>query len=184
MAAIREWTFEPAKQDGTPINYKVSVPFRFQAPFDQTINAMARRKVFAAVPETPLTDKEFPTKKLKVKRPVRPQYPRALMGSNPEEKVQVKFVVDPEGNTLNPSIITPPKNKEFEAAAIQAVALMSYEPPRKDGKPVYVEVTMAIDFEAPQMGFEGGGMGGGGRGGGGRGGGMGGMGGAGPGGAP
>ena len=71
-----------------------------------------------------------------------------------EEKVQVKFVVAPDGTTLNPALAAPPKHKEFEPAAIQAVALMSYEPPLKDGKPVYVEATTTLNFtnERPDFG--------------------------------
>jgi len=80
--------------------------------------------VFGQIPETALTDKEYPTKKLKVKKPARPVYPRTLMGTNVEEKVQVKFVVGPDGNPLNPSVVSV-KHKDFEASAIQAVALMS-----------------------------------------------------------
>ncbi|HVS53417.1 MAG TPA: energy transducer TonB [Opitutaceae bacterium] len=178
MATIKTWRFEPAMQDGVAIDQKVSVPFRFTAPFEQTINATAKRKVFVALPETALTDKEFPTKKLKVKKPARPQYPRALAGSDVDEKVQVKFVVGPDGAPLNPTIATPPKHKEFESAAIQAVALMSYEPPVKDGKPVYVEATTTVEFENQRRGggdeFRGGGGGGGNRRGGGGGGGFGG----------
>jgi protein TonB len=178
MAAITGWKFEPATRDGVAVDQKASVPFHFTAPFEQTINAMAKRKVFTALAEPALTDKDFPTKKLKVKRPARPQYPRALMSSGVAEKVQVKFVVAPDGTTLNPALVSPPKHKEFEAPAIQAVALMSYEPPLKDGKPVYVEATTTLNFELQRPdfgdgGFGGGrrgGMGGGGRGGGGMGG--------------
>lgn len=177
LAAVAVWRFEPGTLDGAPVDRKVSIPFRFAAPFEQVINASAKRKVFAALPEPALTDKDYPTKKLKVKKPARPIYPRALAGSDIEEKVQVKFVVAPDGTTLNPTVVGA-KHKEFEAPAIQAVALMSYEPPLKDGKPVYVETTMTLPFANERPDF-GGGRGGGGGMGGGRGGGGGGRGGGG-----
>lgn len=172
MAAVKTWRFEPATQDGVAVDQKVAVPFRFAAPPDQIINAVAKRKVFVALPETALTEKEFPTKKLKVKKPARPIYPRALAGSDVTEKVQVKFVVAPDGTTLNPEVVGA-KHKEFEFPALQAVAMMSYEPPLKDGKPVYVEATTSLEFENDRPSFGGGGGGGGrgGRGGGGGGGG-------------
>jgi TonB family protein len=173
MAAVMVWRFEPAMLDGVAIDQKVSVPFNFPAPFDQRINAAAKRKVFVTLSEPALTDKDFPTKKLKVKKPARPVYPRALMGTDTEEKVQVKFVVAPDGTTLNPQVVGA-KHKEFEAPAIQAVALMAYEPPLKDGKPVYVEATTTVAFTNERPSFDGGGFGGGrggGRGGGGMGGG-------------
>jgi TonB family protein len=174
LAVVKTWKFQPATQDGAPVDVHATQRFTFAAPFDQVVNARARRKVFVALTEPALTDKEFPTKKLKVKRAARPAMPRSLAGSDLEEKVQVKFVVAPDGNTLNPTVVAPPKHKELENAAIEAVALMSYEPPLKDGKPVYVEAVTTLDFtnerERGGGGFGGGGSGGGRRGGGGGGG--------------
>jgi len=118
-----------------------------------------------------------------VKKAARPIYPRALVGSDTEEKVTVKFVIAPDGTTLNPEVVGA-KHKEFEIPAMQAVALMTYEPLLKDGKGVYVETTTTLAFANERPDFGGGGGGGGGRrggggGGGGRGGGGGGMGGGG-----
>jgi TonB family protein len=173
LAAVRAWRVEAATLDGKPIDQRVSQKFNFTAPLEQQVNAAARRKVFAALPETALTDKEFPTKKLKVKHAARPAYPRAMAASGVEEKVLVKFVVAPDGATLNPAVVGA-KHKEFEMPALQAVAQMTYEPPMKDGKAVYVEATTTLEFanERPDFGGGGGrGGGGGGRGGGGGGGG-------------
>jgi TonB family protein len=172
LAAVRAWRVEAATLEGKPIDQRVSQKFNFTAPLDQQVNASARRKVFAALPETALTDKEFPTKKLKVKRAAHPVYPRG-MASGVEEKVLVKFVVAPDGATLNPEVVGA-KHKEFELPALQAVAQMAYEPPMKDGKAVYVEASTTLEFtnERPDFGGGGGrGGGGGGRGGGGGGGG-------------
>lgn len=174
IVAVGAWKFEPGTQDGAPVDRRVTVPFRFPAPLDQQINASVKRKVFVTLPEPALTDQDFPAKKLKVKHPVRPVYPRALAGSDIEEKVIVNFVVAPDGTTLNPTVIGA-KHKEFEVPAMQAVALMSYEPPLKDGKPVYVATATTLRFadERPERdsGFGGGRGGGRGGGGGGRGGG-------------
>jgi TonB family protein len=169
MAVVANWKFQPGTQDGAPVDRRMSVPFRFTAPFDQTINAIAKRKVFlASLPETPVSEKDFPAKKLKAKRPARAMIPPSLARADIDEKVQVKFVVSPEGLPLNPSIGAEAKHKELEPAAIQAVALMSFEPPKKDGKPVYVETTYAVEFTTARRGGGGGGdFGGGGFGGGG-----------------
>ena len=153
IAAIKSWKFEPGQRDGAAVDTRVTQKFQFMAPFEQQINAVARRKVFVALTEPALTEKEFPAKKLKVKRPARPMYPRGLAASGIEENVQVKLVVAPDGTTLNPKVVAA-KHKEFEAPAVQAVALMSYEPPLKDGKPVYVETTTTLKFtnERPDFG--------------------------------
>lgn len=180
MAVVANWKFQPGTQDGAPVDRRMSVPFRFNAPFTQTINAVAKRKVFVdSFPETAVSEKDFPAKKLKAKRPARGMIPPSLARAEIDEKVQVKFVVSPEGLPLNPTVPAGgAKHKELEPAAIQAVALMSFEPPKKDGKAVYVETTYAVEFtsERPRGGgggdFGGGGFGGGrGGGGGGRGGG-------------
>jgi TonB family protein len=172
MAAVVAWKFEPGSMDGTPIDRKVSIPFRFQAPLEQVINYGAKRKVFTALPEPALAQKDFGGK-LKVKKDARPAYPRALMGSNLEEKVTVKFVIAPDGSTLNPAVVGL-KHKEFEGPALQTIAQTTYEPPiTKDGKAVYVETTKVLEFAMERGG--GGDFGGGGggprRGGGNRGGG-------------
>jgi TonB family protein len=178
LAVVKTWRFEPGTNDGKPADMRATQAFHFTAPLEQVVNAAAKRKVFVALTDPVLTDKDFPAKKLKVKKAARPVYPRALAGSGVEEKVQVKFVVAPDGTTLNPAVVSA-KHKEFEPAAIQAVALMSYDPPVKDGKPVFVETTTTVAFtnERPDFGGgggggrRGGGGGGGGRGGGGMGGG-------------
>lgn len=165
MAAVAAWKFEPGSQDGTPVDRRVSIPIRFSAPPEQQINASVKRKVFVTLPEPALSQKDFGAK-LKVKREARVIYPRALAGSDIEEKVKVNFVVAPDGTTINPAV-EGAKHKEFELPALQAVAQMSYEPPMKGGKAVYVETTTTLRFvnERPDFGGGGGGGGGGKRGG-------------------
>ncbi len=168
MAAVKSWKFQAATRDGTAVDTRVSIPFVFNAPFEQQINAMAKRKVFVALPAPALTQQEFGGK-LKVKTPARPQYPR-IRGERSNEKVEVKFVVGPDGLTLNPTVVGTPR-KEFGPAAIQAVARTVYDPPKKNGQPVYVETTTTIKFTDERGGGGGdGGDVGGGRGGGGGGG--------------
>ncbi len=166
LAAVRKWRFEPATVDGVAVERRVTVPFKFAAPVTQQLNAKFKRKVFQEVPERVLTQKEF-GKKLKAKKPLQPVYPPAAKGA--EASVQMKFVVAPDGTTINPEIVgTPPK--EFYLPAILAVAGAAYEPPVKDGKGVYVEMTTKLAFAPPQRGKRGGRGGGGGDGGGGGGG--------------
>ena len=163
LEAVKKWRFEPATLDGSPVEKRVTVPFKFAAPATQVLNAKFNRKVFQEIPERVLTAKEY-GKKLKPTKPLKPAYPAAAKGK--EASVQVKFVVAPDGTTLNPEILGKPP-KEFLVPAILTVAGAAYEPPQKDGKGVYVEVTTKIAFEPPQRGRRGGGGAGGGGGGGG-----------------
>jgi TonB family protein len=163
-AAVANWKFEPGVRDGTPVDLKVTQQFRFQAPFEQQVNARFGRKVFTKV-EEPVLDQKAYGKKPKVKKNVTPAYPRSLARSGVSEKVQVEFTVAPDGTTLNPKIVGDVKHKEFVMPAFEAVALTTYEPPVKDGKGVYVAANTTLRFEEPVQ--ERGGGGGGRRGGGG-----------------
>jgi TonB family protein len=157
LAAIKKWRFTPATVDGTPVEKRVTVPFKFAAPVAQQLNARYKRKVFQEVPERVLSQKEF-GKKLKPKKPLRAVYPPAAKGA--EANVQVKFVVAPDGSTINPEIQGKPP-KEFLLPAINAIANAAYEPPVKDGKGVYVEMSTKLAFAPPPRGGRGGGGGGG-----------------------
>jgi uncharacterized membrane protein YgcG len=137
------------------------VPFKFAAPVTQVLNVKLKRKVFQEIPEPVLTVKEF-GKKLKPTKPLKPAYPAAAKGK--EASVQVKFVIAPDGTTLNPEILgTPPK--EFVLPTILAIAAAAYEPPVNEGKGVYVAMTTKVPFQSPQgarrKGKGGGGGGGG-----------------------
>jgi TonB family protein len=179
LGAIRRWRFEPATVDGAPVEKRVTVPFKFVAPVTQQLNATFKRTLFQDVPEQVLTPKEY-GRKLKPTKPIRPLYPAAAKGK--QATVQVKFLVAPDGKTINPEILGNPP-KEFVLPAIATVAGASFEPPVKDGKGVYVEMMTKLAFQPPQRGKKGGGGragGSGGDGGGGFGGGFGGGGGGDP----
>ena len=177
--AVLTWKFQPGTVDGVPVERRVSMPFRFQEPIELQVNRLSNRKVYTTIDEPVLTDKEY-GKKLKEKTKAVPQYPRNLLRSGITEKVEVEFVVAPDGTTLNPKIAKKPAQQEFTNAAIAAIVQATYEPPIKDGKPVYVATTKTLSIKEPeQEGGNRGGRGGGGGGGGGRGGGGGGRGGGG-----
>jgi TonB family protein len=177
--AVLSWKFQPGTVDGVPVERRVSMPFKFQEPIELQVNRMSNRKVYTTIEEPVLTDKEF-GKKLKEKTKAEAQYPRNLLRSGITEKVEVEFVVAPDGTTLNPKIAKRPSHQEFFNSAITAIVRATYEPPIKDGKPVYVATTKTLSIEEPEQdrgdrggrgGGGGGGRGGGGGGGGGRGGG-------------
>jgi len=178
VAALARWRFEPGTVDGVATDRKVSLPFKFTAPHDQQMNAFFKRKVFLKLTEPVVSQKDYGRDPTMVKD-ARLVYPKALAGSKVEEKVEVQFVVAPDGTTVNPKILGKPR-MEFAFPALMAVAQIAYEPPKKDGKPVYVEMSRTLKFAeeppAPESrelpsDFFGGGGGGGRRGGGGGGGG-------------
>lgn len=167
LNAIQGWRFEPARENGQAVATRIDAPFKFSAPGSQKVNAMLKRKVFRTI-EDPIVPQKELSKRLKAVKKLDPKYPPALMRARVEEKVAVKFVVSPEGITHNPEILGDPR-REFVIAALVAIANATYEPPMKDGKPVYAQVSTELRFSPPAP--RGGGGGGGGFGGGGGGGG-------------
>ncbi len=151
IAVISTWQFQPATIDGAAVDMEVTIPFHFVPPFEQVINAIAKRVVFVDLPQPPVGEKDFPARKLKVNKPAKPVIPRALAGTDLDEKVRVKFVIAPDGSTLNP-VALDAKHKELEGPAVSAVALMSFAPCLVDGKPAYVEATATLQFTSPRRG--------------------------------
>jgi TonB family protein len=144
VAAIAHWRFAPGTNDGVATDRKVSLPFKFTAPQEQQMNAFFKRKVFLKLTEPVVSQKDF-GRAPKVAKDARLVYPKALAGSKTEEKVQVQFVVAPDGTTVNPKIVGKPR-MEFAFPALMAVAQTTYQPPKKDGNPVYVEMTRTLNF--------------------------------------
>jgi len=145
MDVIGSWRFSPATKDGKAIDADITIPMEFTAPIHQKLNGMLGRNAYRLIPEPILEQKDF-GKKLKIAQKASPQYPYALRGSGIEPKVHVKFVVAPDGTTLNPEVLDAPR-REFVMPAITAVARTIYQSPRKDGKGVYVSTTITLKFK-------------------------------------
>lgn len=64
-----------------------------------------------------------------------PQYPFELRSAGVEGEVLVEFIVDTEGNVRNPTVVRSTQ-REFEPAALQAIAKWKFRPGRKGGQVV------------------------------------------------
>jgi len=62
-----------------------------------------------------------------------PQYPFELRNAGIEGEVVVEFIVDTNGHVRNPTIVRSTQ-REFEAAALQAIAKWTFRPGRKAGR--------------------------------------------------
>jgi len=167
IAAVTTWQFAPGTRDGVAADMRVAIPFKFAAPAEQRMNALFKRKVFRPIDE-PVIEAQDYGKKLKLKDEVEPVYPRGLKGPTKTEKVQVAFVIAPDGTTLNPTVVGQPR-QEFVLSALTAVVRTTYAPPVKDGRGVYVSTSRTLKIEPPVRRHSGGGdddFGGGGGGGG------------------
>ncbi|HRE81213.1 MAG TPA: energy transducer TonB, partial [Opitutaceae bacterium] len=77
LEAVQVWTFEPAKQDGVAVERVVVIPFNFTPPIEQQLNTAFKRKLYVALPEAPVTQKEF-GKLPKAKVKLEAAYPKSL----------------------------------------------------------------------------------------------------------
>jgi TonB family protein len=147
VAALRKWTFEPARIHGAPRNSKADLTFRFElegivvVSMDVMLcNELVHFKVapdsevYAACTLSELDRIPNPTKVVK------PVYPDDLARRSRGGHVQVEFYIDPEGRVRMPSVSKEviEANAELAAVAVMAVAQWQFEPPMSKGMPVLV----------------------------------------------
>lgn len=75
-----------------------------------------------------------------------PVFPFQLKKDYGEAVVMVEFIVDPEGNVVNP-VAQPAVHRDFETAAIAGVAKWKFRPGLKAGKKVATRVRVPLRFE-------------------------------------
>jgi TonB family protein len=119
---VRQWRFQPAAQDGEPIECRMHTRVRFALTDAATT---AETPVRTAGPQ--------------------PVYPAALLQQRIEGYAEVEYDLDPEGKVQNPRLVTAMPRGEFEKAALAAVrgwrGTASDEPLRHE--------TRRFDFRLP-----------------------------------
>ena len=78
---------------------------------------------------------------------VPPTYPNALKNDGISGMVTMSLTVDEKGNVAN-AVVKKSTRPEFEQPAIDAVSRWKFEPAKKDGKPVAVQVVIPVKFSA------------------------------------
>jgi len=156
LAALRKWTFEPARIHGAPRNSKADLTFRFEfegvavVSMDVILyNELVHFKiapnsdVYSACTLSQLDRIPSPTKI------VNPVYPKELARSSRGGRVDVEFYIDPQGRVRMPSVNkeTIEANAELAAAAVMAVAQWQFAPPMSRGRPVLVLAHQDFDFK-------------------------------------
>lgn len=155
LAAARQWTFEPIREDGRAVSKKVNIPFHFNLSPEQKANKNFGREVFKPLDPAyqEITANSLPRRPTPVK-PVRPRYPEALVGSGKSGNVRVRFTIDVDGKTINPVVLTEDAAPEFIRAALMAVIMTEYLPLTRDGRLVYVTMQrnfkFSEDMDAPK----------------------------------
>jgi TonB family protein len=155
-AAVRRWTFEPARIHGTARNSKADLTFYFELDGVAVVsldmisyNELVHFKLapnseaYAACTLAKLDRAPVPTKV------VNPVYPAQLARSSRGGHVLVEFYIDPLGQVRMPSVSreTIEANAELAAVAVTAVGQWQFEPPTAGGKPVLVAARQDFNFK-------------------------------------
>ncbi len=146
MLAASEWIFEPATKNGVPMAVRVKIPFSFKIAFEHKLNVEMGREVFKEV-EVPVTPSfELDQAPMPKFIPAFDEfYPEDYINTGKSAAVSVEFIVNPNGNVINPRIVSI-STPGFEEAALRAVAHIQYQTIRVEGQPVHVSIMMPIQF--------------------------------------
>lgn len=145
VAAVRQWQFKPGSRDGEPVAMRVTIPFNFQLPSGDPLEAFAKRKLFVKVEGEVVPAERLPNWPMP-KQLLTPNYPTELRGSGKRGKAVVSIIIDREGKVVNPKLVkaTWP---EFERPALAAAVSLEFPPQLgPDKKPVNVSMDLQFDF--------------------------------------
>ena len=83
----------------------------------------------------------------RVIRQIDPQYPFLAKRNNIEGKVVLRFIVDVNGDVVEPEVSESEPEGVFDQAAIDAILKFKFQPAEKDGKPVDCIVIAPMSFK-------------------------------------
>ena len=145
-AAFDAFAFEPATRDGKPTSTLLNMVHEFstggQAGEDRSLLRSLEKHPERIVPATKL---DVPLKPLSRRPPV---YPRKEEFKSEAGEAVIEFVVDAEGKVRLPRIVSATQ-PEFGYAAVQAISVWRFEPPKSGGKTVVTRAIIPIQF-APE----------------------------------
>jgi len=131
IRAVKQWTFEPAKKDGNPVAVAISIEVGFKLyPSHEPVKHLSVKD--PSVPKIlKRTDAEF-SDEARV---------RKIQGS-----VILDLVVGVDGIPRDISVVKG-LGHGLDEEAIKAVKQWTFEPARKDGKPVPVKIRVEVAFK-------------------------------------
>jgi TonB family protein len=142
-AAFEAFAFEPATRAGKPTATLVNMEYEFVFTGD----AYEDRRLFRRLEKqpqdiVPATKLDAPPKPLSRRAPV---YPQKESFEQVAGEVVIAVVIDEEGKVRLPQIVSATQ-PEFGYAAVQAVAVWRFEPPKQGGKAVMTRVNIPFAF--------------------------------------
>ena len=134
IKALKQWQFKPGTKDGTAVPVAVTVEMSF------TVRAKGPRLDSPDVFK-PGDDVTTP----KVVKEVKPQYLPDVLRAGVSGSVEIECVVLADG-TVGDARVATALHPELDAEALASVRQWRFEPGRKMGKPVPVQVTIELSF--------------------------------------
>ncbi len=154
VAALKEWTFEPARWQGVPVAVCIPLTFNFEVEgvvvtitaleamqsLMSSLSSENQREVYAPCTLRDLDRIPVPL------HTVTPAYPKELVAQSVQGDVTVEFYIDEQGAVRMPSIIGDALRPLAELA-VDSVRQWKFEPPTSKGRPVLVCVRQVFRFK-------------------------------------
>lgn len=143
-AAAEAWFFQPALTGGARVAVKLHAAYEFVLPPGTVAQLVEKlRPEGAGVASAKGLDRG-----LKPLWRGFPVYPAALLGEQVRGEAEIEFIVDRDGRTRLPRVISADR-EEFGWAAATAISQWVFEQPRRSGEPTDVRVRIGVTFVPP-----------------------------------
>ena len=149
---VRDWSFEPARQRGTPVATRGEVIFSFQArgmvvslrPND--VAAMSVNRLVSPTLTSLICRPSELDEPVRALRVVEPQNPiRRASPPSTRPTVLIDFYIDAEGRPRMPVILRA-THESYASAAVEALLQWEFNPPARHGRPTMVRATQLFTF--------------------------------------
>lgn len=143
ITALRQWTFQPAQQNGKPVKAKLRVPIIFELGGGGRDAYQVQEKVDQKkLPEELRYD--TPAKIIGAMVPI---YPYELRRTEVRGTAKAVMIIDTRGRVTEVKIVTA-ERPEFGLALVAALEGFAFDPALKNGKPVMHMVSYEHNFDA------------------------------------
>jgi TonB family protein len=150
VAAMEQWSFDPAMADGKTVAVPLikraefkAVPLAENETSSDPVTRLARLERAGLIRGgAGLDGKLTPIYR------IAPIYPAALHDARPSGQAVIEFIVDRDGRARLPLIVSA-THEEFGWAAATSIAQWVFKIPTRDGKPTEVKVQIPVNFTPP-----------------------------------
>lgn len=157
--SVKNWTFEPAKKDGKPVESDEIIPIVFSLAPDHarrvsggTLDAI--RVGPPAEPKAAAVDSPA-TENVAYRNMFPPEYPKSAIDKHQSGKLVFKVLIDEHGAPQSVEVerADPPEAAQiFEQSGKDAIMQWKFNPPLKDGKPFAGYALVPIDYSLTKDG--------------------------------